>query len=118
MGKTKTLTDAQVAKALGWKLGRSPMNPKVKCWFPSTDHKGKDYYFTLPSFTTDLNAIVGVIEAKGLWWDIGLASVNKYTGSRQYVAILWDEHITKRGWDKTHALTLCRALLDYLKEPK
>lgn len=99
----KKLTDEIVAKALGWKKFNS-------IWiFPNTVG-GRTYP---PSFTKDLNALMGAIYDRGLYWKL------IRTGKPLYQAFIHPgEPSAKWGFcasEKTAPLALCHALLAYLK---
>ena len=112
------ITDEKMAKALGWTKGKSPMNSKVTCWFPVSEHKGNDYYFTLPKWITSLDAIVAEIEARGHNWECKRMSSGIHTKTNSvYRATVWNpvqgpEAIGHDG----PAACLCEALLAYLKD--
>jgi hypothetical protein len=109
------LTDAQVAKALGWKKGKSPLNAKVPVW---TESQGGGYCFELPAWTTSLNAIVGEIEARELKFMIGPCIKSGYWARvRDEVVSIGSGNDAKKP-GLTAPLALCAALLAYLKEQR
>lgn len=123
------LTDAQVAKALGyeWRLSKWCEHEKASkncggcgCWWDketglSSMKNGITYHRkdALPDWTTSLDAIVAEIEARGLHWYVGpflpeyRAQILKYEGA-ELVSQLTREAATA-------PLALCAALLAYLK---
>lgn len=109
----KKLTDAIVAKALGFKP--EPGNPK---WLMNPA-RPRDEFFThitdLPHFTTSLDAIVAEIEMRRLWWLVSHSEPNRGDFYAQVEGKLVG---TPRGLAnaKTAPLALCASLLAYLKD--
>ena len=109
------MSDEVMAKKLGWRKLKSPMNPKVPCWHPTPGHQGKDYYFELPRFTKSLDAIVAEIEARGLHW--GVTIWNNGKGYSATCLRPVDEGGTCMGSRASTApLALCHALCQYLSD--
>jgi len=68
-----TISNEQIAKLAGWKSKQiSNVLSEFTVWFRPD---GVDDF--LPSYTTDLNAIVGLIESEGLGWMVGSNHASK-----------------------------------------
>ena len=114
------LTDAKVAKALGWKRYRTPT--KKMCWKKPPFRWHTHFWIEkLPAFTTSLEIIVGEIEAhqpqKGYrGWDVKFC----VPGSRCEREPFYRASVFSRPdfEASTAPLALCSALLAYLKEPR
>ena len=89
----KTLTDAQVAKALGYQFSL-----KWRRWL---DSKMQIAFKDLPAFTTSLDAIVAEIEARGLDFK---EAVIEWMKDHSMPHEMWNPKI------------LCEATIAYLKE--
>ena len=103
----KPLTDAQVAKALGWKYkGSNPYG--IDRW----QMPGAKLVITrtAPRFTTSLDAIAAEVDARGLFWEAGRGTQARIFEKPDAFGLL------ATGKGPTAPLALCRALLAYLKE--
>ena len=118
-GQQMKLTDAKVAKALGWKLipkaywKKSRLSPiKGTCYLM------KNGMITspgcgIPPFTTSLDAIVAEIEARGFHFAV---AVDRSPETRSIQGDCRAIVMGYCGWSKTVPLALCAALLAYIKE--
>ncbi len=105
------LTDEKVAKALGWKRVKpDPAYPKHRWQMPHIP-AGKEGGWTLPPFTTSLDAIVAEYMARGIRvvcsYDHTGAWAEADGGKRRYSIGTHSNALT---------LALCAALLSFLKE--
>lgn len=101
------LTNASVAKALGYRMTRGGQHTIFSWWTPT------GMQCQLPAFTTSLDAIVGEIEARGLTYELE-AYNDSVNGPRARVGrktVVW------QVW-KTAPLALCQALLEFLKSER
>lgn len=105
----KTLTDASVAKALGWIDIKSWGGRGVRGIRP-----GADRHETLPMFTSRLGDIARACDGKELGWAVG-NNLHSKTDNKHWAQVE-DKNPVSNSY--TPALALCAALLAYLKEAK
>lgn len=116
----KTLTDAYVAKKLGWKKvqGLSASENSRFYWRQKSTGSNSPQ---CPRFTTSLDAIVAEVEARDRGWRVEASRPNIH-GVKQYAAwVVGDvdgQYRRAEAFDHTAPLALCRALLAYLEDEK
>lgn len=117
---TKELTDEEVALALGleYKLVLDPTADKgdeeafCQNWW--VDKKTQEHiYFSLPAFTTSLDAIVGEIERQGLMWEVKRTMRCKYSAQLRDPYVLPSPNLERAD---TAPLALCKALVEYMRK--
>ena len=112
------ITNEIMAQALGWKFveGHKVKDKTHYCVF--CDNRWKpprpDMNETLPAYTTDLNAIVGAIEEKGLIWHVGKGTEAATASVTLPVSVSPNYYAEA----KTAPLALSLALYAYLKESR
>lgn len=112
------LTDAYVAKKLGWEKEH---HWKGCDWIKGRGHTGDRSTNGPPKFTTDLNLIVGEIQARGLRIIIDSGYGN--FAHRRAAVLESDLDPSKLDWSKlssepTLPLALCAALIEHIGRGK
>ena len=105
----KKLTDEVVADALGWTKVWNRKNAHGTEQLSGLRPDGSKTPCSVPAFTTSLDAIVGEIEARGLWHKSGHGIVigGGLKNERAYFAQIGG---TEAVYARTQALALCAAL--------
>lgn len=101
-----TLTDADVARAAGWK--EEPYNSNVKGWRTPEER----FQLWVPAFTTSLDAITRQIEAEGLGWEAGRGGA---AGAWAHIQKTFSRESAEAP---TAVLALCRAYVAYKEGTK
>ncbi len=108
----KKITDAQVAKALGWKYEKEFWNKKLKYRVPAgwETPEGRVHAF-VPHFTTDLNVITAEITRLDLRWTYSSRMGAGTVGPQDHRGI-------RTAFVNSAPMALCEALVNYLKGVK
>ena len=109
----KPVTDAQVAKALGWRIvtwrgEQYGVAPGKKFSIRQKERPSTGWW---PHYTTDLSTIVAEVEGRGIVWQVGYSG---YSPGNYYATLWRNGDVDAKA--PTAPLALCRALLAYLKE--